>query len=42
MKLTTICSVESSAPETSERTLTNTENAADSEPEDRRVEEPSQ
>jgi hypothetical protein len=39
MKLTTICSVESSTPETSERTLTNTENAADSEPEDRRVEE---
>jgi hypothetical protein len=42
MKLTTIYSVESSTPETSERTLTNTENAADSEPEDRRVEEPGQ
>jgi hypothetical protein len=42
MKLTTICSVEGSTPETSEHTLTNTEDAADSEPEDRRVEEPGQ
>jgi hypothetical protein len=42
MKLTTICSVESSTPETPEHTPTNTENAADSETEDRRVEEPGQ
>jgi hypothetical protein len=42
MERITNCSVESSTPETSERTLTNTENVADSEPEDCRVEAPGQ
>jgi hypothetical protein len=42
MKLTVICSLEKSKSEISERTLINSENAADSEPEDHRVEEPAQ
>jgi hypothetical protein len=42
MKLTVICSLEKSKSEISERTLINPENAADSEPEDHRVEEPAQ